>query len=146
LGDPDVSLCKRMVTGYPAKAKSRRCSGESSHATSSAVDAEDTNIKTGDTRNQGRIAKSERTWDKHLEVLADHSTDVRVTILAGRWGSETLATHCREGEAGRNVFLEGTMGDTQKSQTISTENQGIASQVIFDYLQVAKLCANRGVA
>jgi hypothetical protein len=26
---------------------------------------------------QGRIAKSEQTWDKHSEVLAEHSTDVR---------------------------------------------------------------------
>jgi hypothetical protein len=50
----------------------------------------------------------------------------------GRWGSEAQATHRREGEAGYNVSLEGTMGDTQKSQTISTENQGIASQVAWN--------------
>jgi RNA-directed DNA polymerase len=50
----------------------------------------------------------------------------------GRWGSEAQATHRREGEAGYNVSLEGTMGDTQKSQTISTENQGIASQVVWN--------------
>ncbi len=49
-----------------------------------------------------------------------------------RWGSEAQATHCREGEAGYNVSLEGTMGDTQKSQTISTQNQGIASQDAYD--------------
>jgi hypothetical protein len=42
------------------------------------------------------------------------------------------ATHCREGEAGYNVFLEGTMGDTPRSPTISTQNQGIASQVARD--------------
>ena len=51
-----------------------------------------------------------------------HSSD-------GKVGKHAQATHCREGEAGYNVSLEGTMGDTQKSQTISTENQGIASQV-----------------
>jgi predicted transcriptional regulator len=49
---------------------------------SSAVDAEDTNIKTGDTRYRGRIAKSEQTRDEHLEVLADHITDVQ------RWIAE----------------------------------------------------------
>ena len=48
-----------------------------------------------------------------------------------RWGSEAQAPHRREGEAGYNVSLEGTI-DTQKSQTISTENQGIASQVACD--------------
>lgn len=79
-------------------------------------------------RYQGRIAKSEQTWDKHSEVLADHSTEAG-NQPAGRWGSEAQATHCREGEAGHNVSLEGTMGDTQKSPTISTQNQGIAVQV-----------------
>jgi hypothetical protein len=49
-----------------------------------------------------------------------------------RWGSEAQATHCREGEAGYNASLVGTMGDTQKSQTISSQNQGIASQVACD--------------
>ena len=42
------------------------------------------------------------------------------------------ATHCREGEAGYNVFLEGTMGDTRKSPTISTQPQKIASQAASD--------------
>jgi RNA-directed DNA polymerase len=37
-------------------------------------------------------------------------------------------THCREGEAGHNVELEGTMGDTPGSQTISTKLQRIAQQ------------------
>ena len=37
-------------------------------------------------------------------------------------------THCREGEAGHNVELEGTMGDTPGSQTISTRLQRIAQQ------------------
>ncbi len=43
---------------------------------SSAVDAEDTNTKTGDTGYRGRIAKSEQTRDEPLEPLADHITDV----------------------------------------------------------------------
>jgi hypothetical protein len=49
-----------------------------------------------------------------------------------RWGSYAQATHRREGEAGHNVSLEGTMGDTQRSPTISTENQGIAAKVAGD--------------
>ena len=58
----------------------------------------------------------------------DHSTDVRNNRTT-RWGSDAQATHLREGEAGYNVFRVGTMGDTQKSQTISTDNLKIASQV-----------------
>jgi hypothetical protein len=53
------------------------------------------------------------------------SADIRADVKVGKCAQ---ATHCREGEAGYNVSLEGTMGDTQKSQTISTDNQGIASQ------------------
>ncbi len=45
-----------------------------------------------------------------------------------RWGTEAQGTHCREGETGHNVFLEGPMGDTQGSQTISTKLQRIAKQ------------------
>ncbi len=41
---------------------------------------------------------------------------------------EPKATHCREGEAGYNVLLKGIMGDTLRSQTISTELQQIAQQ------------------
>ena len=41
---------------------------------------------------------------------------------------EPKATHCREGEAGYNVLLKGTMGDTLRSQTISTKLQQIAQQ------------------
>ena len=41
---------------------------------------------------------------------------------------EPKATHRREGEAGYNVLLNGTMGDTLRSQTISTELQQIAQQ------------------
>ncbi len=41
---------------------------------------------------------------------------------------EPKATHCREGEAGYNVLLNRIMGDTLRSQTISTELQQIAQQ------------------
>jgi len=90
------------------------------------------NTKTQEaTRYRGRIANSERTRNVLLAVLADHSTDGR-KYRPGRWGSEPLATHCREGEAGYNVSLIGTMEDTQRSQPISTENQGIAMQEVCD--------------
>jgi len=69
---------------------------------------------------------NEQTRDEHTEVLADHSTEGSDNLESVRWGSEAQATHRREGEAGYNVSLEGTMGDTQRSQTISTEFQGIA--------------------
>ena len=46
-------------------------------------------------------------------------------------------THCREGEAGHNVYLEGTMGDTPGSQTVSMKLQRIA------HLGQQKLCAKR---
>jgi len=42
------------------------------------------------------------------------------------------ATRCREGEAGYNVLVNGTMGDTLRSQTISTQLQQIAQQAV-DY-------------
>ena len=45
-----------------------------------------------------------------------------------RWGTKAHGTHCREGEAGYNVFLEGPMGDTPGSPTISTKLQSIATQ------------------
>ncbi|MFC1833093.1 group II intron reverse transcriptase/maturase [Thermodesulfobacteriota bacterium] len=45
-----------------------------------------------------------------------------------RWGTKAHGTHCREGEAGHNVFLEGPMGDTPGSPTISTKLQRIAKQ------------------
>ena len=41
-------------------------------------------------------------------------------------GNLVRGTHLREGEAGYNVLLVGTMEDTQRSQPISTENQEIA--------------------
>ncbi len=53
----------------------------------------------------------------------------------GRWGSEAQATHCREGEAGYDVLLKGKMGDTSRSQTVSTKLQQIAKQA-EDYPQM----------
>ena len=50
------------------------------------------------------------------------------TAKPGRWGSEAQATHCREGEAGYDVLLKGKMGDTSRSQTVSTKLQRIAKQ------------------
>ncbi len=49
-----------------------------------------------------------------------------------REGGEVVpkATHYREGEAGYNVLLKGIMGDTLRSQTISTELQQIAQQAV----------------
>jgi hypothetical protein len=44
------------------------------------------------------------------------------------WGTEAQGTHLREGEAGHNVLLEGEMGDTSRSQTISTKLREIAEQ------------------
>lgn len=41
-------------------------------------------------RHRGRIAKSERTRDGQLEVLADHNTDGSVVAEPGRWGTEVL--------------------------------------------------------
>ena len=45
-----------------------------------------------------------------------------------RMGNLVRGTHLREGEAGHNVLLVGTMEGTQRSQPISTENQEIAKQ------------------
>ena len=47
-------------------------------------------------------------------------------------GNLVRGTHLREGEAGHNVFLVGTMEDTQRSQPISTENRKIAKQAACD--------------
>ena len=44
-----------------------------------------TNVKTGDTRYRGRIAKSERPRDEHLEVLADHITGGRGAVCGLDW-------------------------------------------------------------
>ena len=56
-------------------------------------------------------------------------------IWPGRWGTEAQGTHCREGEAGHNVSLVGIMGDTRRSQTISTESQGIANGGIISIME-----------
>ena len=63
-----------------------------------------------------------------MAVLVDHSSgDLRIISLkSGRWGSETQATHCSEGEAGHNVSLWGTMGNTQGLPTISPKLKRIA--------------------
>jgi RNA-directed DNA polymerase len=45
-----------------------------------------------------------------------------------RWGTEAQGTHCREGETGHNILLKGKMGDTSRSQTVSTKLQRIAEQ------------------
>lgn len=52
-----------------------------------------------------------------------------VKFRPGRWGTIVQRTHCREGEAGCNVLLEGNIGGTLGSQTISTKLQRIANQV-----------------
>lgn len=49
-------------------------------------------------------------------------------VRPGRWGSDAQATHCREGETGCDVLMEGKVGDTSRSQTISTKLQQIAKQ------------------
>ena len=41
---------------------------------------------------------------------------------------EPQRTHCREGEAGHNVLLEGNIGDTQRSETVLTKLERIAEQ------------------
>ena len=80
------------------------------------------NTKTQEaTRYRGRIAKSERTRNVLLAVLADHSTDGR-KYRPGRWGSEPLATHCREGEAGYNVSPKHVKhGDVREILTCSVD-------------------------
>ncbi len=49
-----------------------------------------------------------------------------------RWGTDVPGTHYREGEAGCNVSLVRTMGDTQRSQTISPNNQRIAEHAVLN--------------
>lgn len=58
----------------------------------------------------------------------DHSTGAGKYYQRESGEVEPKATHHREGEAGYNVLLKGTMGDTLRSQTISTELQQIAQQ------------------
>src|SRR5437660_3556528 len=47
---------------------------------------------------------------------------------SGRWGTNAPGTHCREGEAGQHVFLEGPLGETPGSPTVSMKLQSIAPQ------------------
>src|SRR5438128_1283052 len=47
---------------------------------------------------------------------------------AGRWGTNVSGTHCREGEAGHHVFLEGPLGETPGSPTVSMQLQSMAQQ------------------
>ena len=47
---------------------------------------------------------------------------------SGRWGTDVPGTHWREGDAGHNVFLEGPMGETPGSPTVSMKLQSIAEQ------------------
>ncbi|MFC2173995.1 hypothetical protein ACFLU6_15435 [Acidobacteriota bacterium] len=54
--------------------------------------------------------------------------DGAVNARPVRWGTDAQGTHCREGEVGHNVLLGGTMGDTQRSQTVSSKLQQIAEQ------------------
>lgn len=53
-----------------------------------------------------------------------------VTARPGRWETEAQGTRCSEVETGHNAFLEGPMGDTQRSLTISTKLQRIANQAV----------------
>jgi len=61
-----------------------------------------------------------------------------------RWGTDAQGTHCREGEAGYNVFLEGTMEDTQRSQPVSTNNQEIAMQTVQETEELFLKSTNGG--
>ena len=71
-----------------------------------------------------------------MAVVAEHSTDELANPV--REGGEPRpkepalsaaeGTHCREGEAGHNVLLKGNIGDTLRSQTVSTKLQRIAKQ------------------
>jgi len=47
---------------------------------------------------------------------------------SGRWGTHVPGTHCREGEAGHHVCLEGPLGETPGSPTVSMQLQSIAQQ------------------
>lgn len=49
---------------------------------------------------------------------------------SGTWGTEAQGTHGREGEAGHDVSLEGNMGETSSSQTVTTKLQRIAEQAV----------------
>jgi hypothetical protein len=67
-----------------------------------------------------------------VAVGAEHRTEgLRARACRpGRWGTEAQGTHCRAGDAGQNVLLGGTRGDTSRPPTISTTLQRIAQQAI----------------
>lgn len=56
----------------------------------------------------------------------------RQTLRPGRRGTEAQGTRCREGEAGHDVLLGGTTGETSSSPTVSTKLQQIAQQAARD--------------
>lgn len=61
----------------------------------------------------GNDSESEGTQEALSEVLADHSTDDGFNMdQSGRWGTITLRTHCREGEAGYDVLMNEMTEDT----------------------------------
>src|SRR4029450_5381045 len=45
-----------------------------------------------------------------------------------RWGTDVPGTHWREGEAGHHALLEGPLGETPGSPTVSMKLQKIAEQ------------------
>ena len=65
-------------------------------------------------------SESEESQEARSEVLADHITDGQ-NLWSGRWGTMTLRTHCREGEAWYDVLMNGMTGGTLRSQTVSTK-------------------------
>ncbi len=77
-----------------------------------------------------------QSWRNTVPMVGEES------YWPGRRGSLAHATRRREGDAGHDIFLEGTVGDTQRSQTISAENQGIAEQTVCDAEKVSDDLAN----
>ena len=67
-----------------------------------------------------------------MAVVAEQSTEgLRArTRRPGMWGTEAQGTHGREGDAGPNVLLGGTLGDTSRPPTLSTRLQRRAQQAI----------------
>ena len=71
------------------------------------------------------------TRNEQTAVLAEHSSEGSARMIRGGIGrrrSDAQASRCSEGEAGYNVLMKGKMGDTQRSQTISTKLCQIAEQ------------------
>ena len=59
---------------------------------------------------------------------------------SGRWGTSVPGTYLREGDAGPPVFLEGPLGETPGSPTVSMPLQRMAQQAkrsperVFNYV------------